>query len=100
MSLATIESDGVLTVRLRDTLTHGTRHELFRTLQALPGPIGTIRLDARDLRDVDTAGLGMLACVVRFTRGATGHPPVLMNLSGSVHHELAAAHLLPLFDCA
>lgn len=98
MSLATTHEDGVVTIRLREALTQGTRHELLRTLQEETGPLAGIRLDAADLRDVDTAGLGMLACVVRFSRGATGHPPVLMNVSGSVHDELSTACLLSLFD--
>ena len=98
MGLTTIEHDGVVTVRLRGALTHGTRHELLRTLRAQPAPLSAVCLDARDLREVDTAGLGMLACVARYTRGATGRPPVLLNLADVVHDALASACLLTLFD--
>jgi anti-anti-sigma regulatory factor len=90
--------DGVVTVRLETALNLANRLALLDALEAQPGPVSLVRLDAASLRDLDTAGLGMLARVVRFAQDAASRRPVLLNASESVRAEMGAARLLPHFD--
>jgi anti-anti-sigma regulatory factor len=88
----------VVTVRLRESLTISTRHELIETLEAQAPPVAGVRLDATDLRHLDTAGLGMLARIVRFAQDSSGRRPVLLHASQEVLAEMRTARLLQHFD--
>lgn len=89
---------GVLTVRLPATLTVFNRAGLIEVLEKHDGPVARVRLDAGALGDVDAAGLGMLARVVRFTRDRTGEPPLLRNPSDVVRSLAGSAGLLQFFE--
>lgn len=89
---------GTLTVRLPRTLTVFNRHGLMEALEAHDGPFTRVCLDAGALGDVDAAGLGMLARVVRFTRDRTGTRPLLRNASDVVRSLAGSAGLLQFFE--
>lgn len=94
-----ITMDGdTLTVGLPRTLTVFNRQGLMEALDAHEGPFARVRLDATGLGDVDAAGLGMFARVVRFTRDRTGTRPLLRNPSDVVRSLAGAAGLLQFFD--
>lgn len=96
--LDTTRRDGVVTVRLGESLTIATRNELIEALEAQPAPLAGVRLDAAALRNLDTAGLGMLARVVRFAQDSAGCRPVMAHASEHVHAEMRTARLLQHFD--
>lgn len=89
---------GTLTVRLPRTLTVFNRQGLIEGLEAYGGAFTRVRLDAAALGDVDAAGLGMLARVVRFTRDRTGTRPLLRSPSDVVRSLAGGAGLLQFFD--
>lgn len=89
---------GILTVRLPRTLTVSNRHGLIDGLEGYGGAFTGVCLDAAALGDIDAAGLGMLARVVRFTRDRTGTRPVLRGSSDVVRSLAGAAGLLQFFD--
>lgn len=90
--------DGILTVRLPRTLTVFNRHGLMEALEGYAGPFTRVRLDARGLADVDAAGLGMLARVVRFARDGTGSAPIMVGASDVVRSMAGPAGLLQFFE--
>jgi anti-anti-sigma regulatory factor len=87
-----------LTIRLPRTLTVFNRQGLMAALEACDTPFARVRLDAAGLGDVDAAGLGMLARVVRFTRDRTGERPLLRASSDVVRSLAGSAGLLQFFD--
>jgi anti-anti-sigma regulatory factor len=89
---------GILTVRLPRTLTVFNRHGLIEALEAHGGPFTRVRLDAAALCDVDAAGLGMMARVVRFARDGTGHPPLLRGVQDIPRSLMGSAGLLQYFE--
>ncbi len=93
----TMEGD-TLTVGLPRTLTVLNRQGLVEALEGYDGPYARVRLDATGMGDIDAAGLGMFARVVRFTRDRTGTRPLLRNPSDVVRSLAGSAGLLQFFD--
>lgn len=89
---------GILTVRLPRTLTVFNRHGLIEALEAHEGLFERVRLDAVALCDVDAAGLGMLARVVRFARDRTERPPLLRGVQDVARSLMGSAGLLNFFE--
>lgn len=89
---------GILTVRLPRTLTVFNRHGLIEALEAYGDPFARVCVDAAALCDVDAAGLGMLARVVRFARDRTGHPPLLRGVQDVARSLIGSAGLLHFFE--
>jgi ABC-type transporter Mla MlaB component len=88
-----------LEVALPPALLVGNRMELIEAVTSTLRPVLTrVRLDAAALREIDSAGLGALARVLRESIDATSAPPELVNARVEIIESMRAVRLLRHFD--
>ncbi|HEX6371385.1 MAG TPA: hypothetical protein VF006_20880 [Longimicrobium sp.] len=88
-----------LAIGLPPALLVGNRMELIEAVTGglRPG-LTRVRLDAAALREIDSAGLGALARVLRESIEATSNPPQLVNARVEIIESMRAVRLLQHFD--
>jgi anti-anti-sigma regulatory factor len=95
-----VRMDGrTLEVRLPASLVVENRTGLIDAVAAnLESGMERVRLDASELVDLDSAGLGALARVLRMAVEATGAPPQLVDASPEVRESMRSVLLLRYFE--
>lgn len=88
-----------LEIELPPALLVANRMELIEAVTGglRPG-LTRVRLDAAALREIDSAGLGALARVLRKSIEATSNPPQLVNARVEIIESMRAVQLLQHFD--
>ena len=98
--MISVRMDGrTLEVRLPRSLVVENRMGLIDAVAANLEPgMERVRLDASALVDLDSAGLGALARVLRMAVDATGAPPLLVDAGPEVRESMRSVLLLRYFE--
>lgn len=91
--------DGTLEITLPHALGVADRDTLIRTVEAgLESPVRRLQLNAKALRDVDTAALGAFARISRMCIDETGTYPLLVDAHDDLKDALRSVLLLKHFE--